>query len=131
MAVIENYVPGSFCRAELGTTDPQAAKSFYNSLFGWSAVDTPMGPDMVYTMLQLEGKEVAAPYGLMKDQLSQGVPLHWQLYVSVEDAGAVAAKAKELGGNLLAGPGDVPHAGRFAILQDPQADLPPKMSVLI
>jgi predicted enzyme related to lactoylglutathione lyase len=57
---------------------------------------------------------------LRKEQLSQGVPPHWLLYVSVEDAGAVAARAKELGGTVLAGPGDVPESGRFVVIRDPQ-----------
>ena len=29
MAKIESYTPGSFCWAELATTDPAAAKQFY------------------------------------------------------------------------------------------------------
>src|ERR1019366_10747997 len=39
MSKIESYVPGSFCWAELATTDAAAAKHFYGEMFGWTAVD--------------------------------------------------------------------------------------------
>jgi hypothetical protein len=45
------HAPGSFCWAELATTDGPGAKKFYTELFGWEAHDSPIGPDMVYTML--------------------------------------------------------------------------------
>ena len=45
-------------------------------------------------------------------------PPHWSSYVTVEDADATAAKAKEPGAQLLAEPFDVMEAGRMAVLQD-------------
>jgi len=119
MANIDKYAPGSFCWIELGTTDQSAAKSFYGSLFGWTPNDMPMGPNDFYTMFQLEGRDAAAGYTLRPDQRSHGVPPHWMIYVAVEHADAVAARAKELGGTVLAGPFDVFDAGRMAVLQDP------------
>jgi len=47
------HAPGSFCWAELATTDGPGAKKFYGELFGWEALDSPVGPGMVYTMLKL------------------------------------------------------------------------------
>jgi hypothetical protein len=41
-------------------------------------------------------------------------------YVTVENADASAAKARELGGKLLAEPFDVATYGRMAIIQDPE-----------
>ena len=60
MANIDTCAPGSFCWFELGTTNQDAAKSFYRSLFGWEANDMPMGPGSVYTMFTLEGRNPAA-----------------------------------------------------------------------
>ena len=40
-------------------------------------------------------------------------------YVSVTSADETAAKAKELGATLLAGPFDVMTFGRMAVIQDP------------
>jgi predicted enzyme related to lactoylglutathione lyase len=110
---------GSFCWLELGTTDPGAAKKFYTSLFGWTAEDQSMGPDMKYTMLRLGGKDVAGAYQLMKEQIDAHVPPHWILYVRVENADAAAAKAVKLGGKQLMPPSDIPNVGRFALVQDP------------
>src|ERR1017187_6588274 len=98
MAQIEKHAPGTFCWVELGTTDQDAAKHFYGSLFGWTFVDFPMGPGSVYTMFQLDGRTEAAGYK-MNDR-EQGVPPHWNLYVWVEDAALSGARAVELGGKV-------------------------------
>jgi predicted enzyme related to lactoylglutathione lyase len=110
---------GSFCWMELGTTDQKAAKSFYTNLFGWTAEDQNMGPDMAYTIFRLGGKDVAGGYTLMKDQIDAHIPPHWMLYIKVESADAAAAKAVSLGGQQLMAPSDIPNVGRFAIIQDP------------
>jgi len=44
MPVIDKHAPGSFCWTELATPDQQAAKAFYEGLFGWTAQDRPIGP---------------------------------------------------------------------------------------
>ena len=119
MPNIENHAPGGFCWIGLGTTDQAAAADFYRQIFGWSAKNMPIGPDEVYTMFQLEGRDAAAGYKLRPDQLSRGVPPHWNLYVAVESADATAARGEQLGGKVLAPPFDVFEAGRMAVLQDP------------
>ena len=62
MANIEKHAPGAFCWVELGTTNQAAAADFYRQIFGWSAKNMPIGPDEVYTMFQLEGRDAAAGY---------------------------------------------------------------------
>src|SRR5580704_10276790 len=98
MPQIDKHAPGTFCWVELATTDQDAAKHFYGSLFGWSIVDYPMGPGDFYTMFQSGGRDAAAGYTMRAEERSQGVPPHWNLYVAVEDADATAARAVELGG---------------------------------
>jgi predicted enzyme related to lactoylglutathione lyase len=117
MPVIETYAPGTFCWADLGTPDAAAAKRFYTSLFGWSAEDRPMGPDGFYTMLQLDGRAVAALY--QQDAAQHGMPPHWLSYLSVASADEVARRARELGGTTLMEPFDVLDVGRMAMVQDP------------
>lgn len=119
MPNIDIHKPGSFCWIELATTDQNAAKKFYGSLFGWNANDTAMGPGDFYTIFQLEGRAAAAGCTLRKDQLDRGVPPHWMLYVTVENADASADRAGKLGGKVLAPAFDVFEAGRMAVLQDP------------
>jgi predicted enzyme related to lactoylglutathione lyase len=122
MTEIAKHEPGSFSWAELSTSDPAAAKKFYSSLFGWSVKDSPMGPgpEDVYTLLQIGGKDVAALYKQMKEQAQQGVPPNWMCYVTVENADEAAKKAKSLGGTVIMEPFDVMDYGRMAVIQDPE-----------
>jgi predicted enzyme related to lactoylglutathione lyase len=117
MAQVTEYKPGTFCWLELATTDSAGAKKFYTELFGWTAIDSPAGPDMVYTMLQLDGKNAGALYQM--GEREKGTPPHWSSYVSVADADQSAEKAQQLGGKVIMAPFDVMEAGRMAIIQDP------------
>ncbi len=51
---------------------------------------------------------------------NEGPPPAWTTYVSVEDVDQSAARAKELGAQVLAEPMDVMTAGRMAVLMDPE-----------
>ncbi len=119
MTEFSAYAPGAFCWTDLSTTDAEGAKAFYTALFGWEAIDAPAGPDMVYTMLNLNGKPVAALYQMGPEQQSQGMPPFWNSYVSVANAAEMAEKAKSLGGTVLQDAFDVMDAGRMAMIQDP------------
>ena len=119
MANIDHYKPGSFCWVELATTDQTAAKKFYGSLFGWSANDMPMGPEGVYTIFQLGGRDAAAGYTLRADQLSRGVPPHWVLYITAANTDESAGRVTKAGGTILMPPFDVFDVGRMAVAKDP------------
>ncbi|MGB9487254.1 MAG: VOC family protein, partial [Terriglobia bacterium] len=119
MPHIDKHPPGAFCWIELSTTDQNAAKSFYSSLFGWASQDFPMGPNDFYTMFQLEGRDAAAAYTMRPEQRSMGVPVHWMIYIGVESADATASRVAQLGGKLLRPPFDVYDVGRMAVVQDP------------
>ena len=111
------HAPGNFCWIELATTDGPGAKKFYSELFDWEAQDIPIGPDMVYTMLKLNGKDVGALY--QKGEQMKQVPTHWASYVSVTSADEIAAKTKALGGTVVQDPMDVMDVGRMAVVADP------------
>jgi predicted enzyme related to lactoylglutathione lyase len=113
------YAPGTFSWVDLSTTDPEAAKSFYEALFGWTHEDLPTGNGGVYTMFRLKGKNVAAVSQQQEQEASQGIPPHWNNYVTVENVDASAAKVSELGGTVLLEPFDVLDAGRMAVIADP------------
>lgn len=101
--------------ADLGSSDPAAARAFYAGVFGWKAnvSDDPAAGG--YGMFTLDGKEVAGTGPLMNEQQ----PTAWTVYVLVEDADATAAKVKAAGGTVFAEPFDVMDAGRMAIVADP------------
>jgi predicted enzyme related to lactoylglutathione lyase len=119
MANVETHAPGSFSWIELGTTDQNAAKTFYGSLFGWTGTDFPMGPSEVYTIFGLEDRKTAGCYAVTPEMRAQGVPTHWMLYIGVANADETAAKVEPAGGKVLKGPFDVMEHGRMAVLQDP------------
>jgi uncharacterized protein len=114
------YTPGTFSWADLTTTDQEAAKAFYGGLFGWEAEDMPVGDGVYYSMQRVGGKDVAAISPQQQQQRDAGVPPLWNSYISVENADAVADRARELGATVHAPPFDVMEAGRMAVIQDPQ-----------
>jgi predicted enzyme related to lactoylglutathione lyase len=119
MPNIDHYAPGSFCWFELGTTDQNAAKSFYKTLFGWDAMDLPMGPNDVYSMFMLDGRAAGAGYTLMPEMREMGIPPHWAIYIAVANADDSAAKAAAAGGTVLKPAFDVFDVGRMAVIKDP------------
>lgn len=114
------YQPGTFCWTDLTTTDQDAAKSFYSALFGWQAEDMPIDESMSYSMMRLDGRDVAAISPQPPQQREAGVPALWNSYISVQDADATVQRAKELGGTAHADAFDVMQAGRMGVIQDPQ-----------
>ena len=119
MPNVDQHAPGAFCWIELGTSDQNAAKHFYTTLFGWTVQDFPMGPSDFYSIFQLNGRDAGAAYTLRPDQQAQGVPPHWMIYLAAESADESAKRAAELGGTVLAEPFDVYDSGRMAVLKDP------------
>jgi len=103
----------SFGWAELMTSDPGSAKTFYPSALGLTARDVDYG-DGVYTLWELGEKAEAGMYQVTADE-----PPRWMVYFNVDDPDAVAAKVEQLGGTVAVPPTDTP-AGRFAAIGDPQ-----------
>jgi predicted enzyme related to lactoylglutathione lyase len=114
------YDPGTFCWVGLATSDVTAARAFYGSLFGWRAEALDARAAGAYTTLRHGGKEVAILYRQQPQARAAGAPPHWTSYISVEDADATAARAKELGGAaVFRAAFDVLDAGRVAAIRDP------------
>ena len=106
---------GEFCWVEMLTDDRLKAQSYYADLFGWSfeEVATGAGP---YAMFR---PAPGGPGGGIMARPAGDMPTAWTPYVAVDDVDASAARARELGGRVLAPPADVPGYGRFAVIQDP------------
>jgi uncharacterized protein len=119
MTNVQSHAPGSFSWVELATTDQDAAKKFYSSIFGWNVNDNPMGPSGTYTIFRLHERDAAAAYTLRKEDRDRHVPPHWELYIAVDNADQAASKAATLGGAVCAPAFDVADIGRMAVLQDP------------
>jgi len=113
-----SHAPGTISWSDLGTTDPDAAKAFYTSLFGWEIEELPIPDGGTYTMLRKAGKDAAA-----LSAAQEGMPSFWNAYVTVESADDAAGKARDLGATVVAEPFDVMDAGRMAVIQDPTGAL--------
>jgi predicted enzyme related to lactoylglutathione lyase len=122
----------------LATRDPEAAKAFYGAVFGWQTLALPGGvmwtlpgygdhleensPGLREQMAQMSAPEgfidvVAALEPIAPDDSE--TPAHWSVTFGVDDADATAAKARELGGEVVAGPVDAPWT-RATVIKDPQ-----------
>lgn len=110
---------GTFSWPELSTSDQQAGVAFYRSLFGWDVNEQPTEPNETYSMFQMRGKSIGAAAGQRPEERQQGVPPHWNSYVTVSNADEAVKRAQSLGGNVLAPAFDVMDVGRMAVLQDP------------
>ena len=121
----------------LATRDPIRAKAFYGAVFGWQTLEIPAG--VMWTLPGYgEHLEESSP-GLREQMAGMGAPegfidvvaaltpiadddsdapAHWSVTFGVDDADAAAAKARELGGAVVAGPLDAPWT-RMAVIRDP------------
>jgi uncharacterized protein len=123
----------------LNTRDVQGAKAFYGAVFGWETLE--LGPGNAMWRLAGYGHhleesnpglregmaEMGAPPGfedvvaalttIADDQ--PDVPPHWSVTFAVDDAGAIAERAVELGADLLVPPMDAPWV-RMTVIRDPQ-----------
>jgi len=105
-----------FVHAELATSDPNKAKTFFQSLFDWKLEDMPMEDNGgTYTMIKV-GEGTGG--GIMKNPMP-GAPSMWIPYVLVDDAKKATAKAKSLGAKIHRDVSEVPGMGLFSIIQDP------------
>jgi uncharacterized protein len=109
--------PGGMSWEDLRSSDPDTARTFYRSVFGFDAHPLDMaGPD--YTTFHLAGEE--APLGGVGGMMGapEGTPSHWLVYFAVANADAAVAAATSAGGTSLAPPFTTTY-GRMAPLQDP------------
>jgi predicted enzyme related to lactoylglutathione lyase len=115
--------PGALCWTELTARDPDTAKAFYGSVFGWRS--GPMAPDDPYTLWYAAGggdpggddPPIGGLMPLGGDP--SGQPPNWGVCFAVADTDATAASCTELGGGTIMAPFDTP-VGRTAVLADPQ-----------
>lgn len=105
-----------FCHLELHTTDRQRAKGFYERLFGWTFEDIEVPGMGTYTTFEAAED---GPGGGITQMAGPGAPTMWLPYVLVEDVERFTVQARELGGRVVTGPIEIPHAGRLAVLEDP------------
>ena len=134
-AVVNEH--GSLNFNNLHTNDVDGARAFYGAVFGWDLLE--IGGGGAGAMWALPGygdfleqrnpgmregmKQMGAPERF-EDVVASVAPQpadtpHWSLTFAVDDADAIAARAAELGGQLVVPPFDAPWT-RMTIITDPQ-----------
>ena len=106
--------PGALTWNQLHTSDQDGAATFYNAVFGWTRAD--FGGMSVFNL----GEAGIGGLAPLPQAVPPGMPPFWMTVFGNEDTDATAAKAAELGGQVLSPPSDIPDVGRFAVLADPQ-----------
>jgi predicted enzyme related to lactoylglutathione lyase len=130
--------PGSVNFNGLHTRDVAGAKRFYGSVFGWGTItvsgaelwtlpgygdhleerDPGLRARLVEFGAEPGFEDVVASINPIGDD-EAGVPAHWSVTFSTDDADELAARATEMGGTVLVPPTDVPWS-RMTVLADPQ-----------
>lgn len=108
-------LPGRFCWNQVMAKDPAAAGAFYRKVFSWELQEQDMGGSK-YWLFRKDGAAVA---GMMSTPGAEKHPDFWLPYVEVHDVDACAARAKELGGQLIVPPSDIPGLASVAVTADP------------
>lgn len=106
---------------ELATTLPyEEAFEFYSDLFGWEKAEAmDMGEAGIYQMYKKAGSEIPLG-GIFTKPEDMPVPAAWICYIRVPDAHAGAETVKELDGQVLNGPMEVPGGDFIVQCTDPQ-----------
>ena len=105
---------------ELQTRDSEAAGNFYQTLFGWETQPIEEDGTLVYTTIKNAGSQNGG-FMPMSEQHGDAPPF-WLPYFTVASCDDAIAKVQELGGEVFAGPMDLPDPppSRIAVLGDPQ-----------
>ncbi len=129
---------GSVNFNNLNTRDREGARRFYGAVFGWTTLALPGGFE-AWTLpgygdhlerddpglrgrIEDAGADpafvdvVATIMALRDDQ--PDLPAHWSVTFATDDADETAARAKELGGTVVAEPFDAPWV-RMTVIADP------------
>jgi uncharacterized protein len=105
-------LPGLPCWVDLVSVDSRASRDFYAALLGWTYERGARG----YTMAFVGGIPVAGVYGPPADPWQ---PSAWTLYLMVHDAALAAARAQQLGGQIVVPPQDFAGQGELLLAADP------------
>ncbi|MFD0144426.1 MULTISPECIES: VOC family protein [unclassified Streptomyces] len=102
------FTEGTPCWVEAQLPDLEAGKRFYGELFGWT-----FDPDRDEALS--DGRRVA---GLVPKRDGR-MPTTWTVFLATENAGTLAARIKQAGGQMIMEPYPVGPFGVLALAADP------------
>jgi len=110
--------PANIVWFEIPADNPERAKKFYSSLFGWKIKKFPGMDD--YWHIDTGGP-YASPDGGMMPRKGAGHSI--TNYILVDSVEKAAAKVKKLGGTICMEKTAVPQMGYFVICQDTEENM--------
>jgi predicted enzyme related to lactoylglutathione lyase len=114
MTVLTNHRLGEPCWVDFASSDVDASREFYTSLFGWTADVAP--PEYGgYVTFRSNGHAVAGMGSVMGDMQADV----WTTYLLVEDAAATEKAAVDAQADVYAPTMSVGDKGTMAVLADP------------
>jgi uncharacterized protein len=109
---------GTLCWADLNTADRNAARAFYEQLFGWTMyTGKDKSPDAYLHIMNGETGIGGIPGA---EERNEDAPPHWMIYFLVADCDASTEKAQTLGARIYAPPATIQKSLRFSVIADPQ-----------
>ncbi|HEX5194303.1 MAG TPA: VOC family protein [Solirubrobacteraceae bacterium] len=118
MTRFDHYPAGVPCFVETFSPDLDAARRFYDGIFGWKfdgPGQMPTDPPGQYWVARARGAEVAGIGSLP----TPDTPIAWNTQVAVDDVDASTRLARDAGATVIVEPIDAPPAGRLAVVADP------------
>ncbi len=102
---------------DLTVKNAEKGRDFYKNVVGWKSEDVKMGEYSDYNMIVPSTGEGVA--GICHARgVNADLPPQWLIYIVVDDVDRSAAKCRELGGEVVAGPRTL-GGGRFCVIRDP------------
>lgn len=101
---------------EIGCKDKGTSGAFYATLFGWRT--EPYGPMAMHLHTDSE-RGIAGHLTALGHEPHNYV----MMYVEVADVRQAIDKSKELGGQAIVGPIDLPNGDQFAWIADPEGTM--------
>ena len=102
------------CHWELQTINPETAKKFYGTLFGWKL---QYEKEMNYVLV-----DTGTPPGGGMNVVKQVMPGPAVLVILVEDVEKSLNKAASLGGKIITPKHDIPGVGYYGAFQDTEGN---------
>jgi predicted enzyme related to lactoylglutathione lyase len=112
--------PDTYAWNELLTTDDEAAKTFYNQVFGWEYAAMPAATGGTFWVIQ--GGESGGLGGMLNrpPNYPAQAPDAWLVYFIVADIAARSTAAEGAGATRVSGPMEIPGIGTITAHLDPQ-----------
>jgi predicted enzyme related to lactoylglutathione lyase len=104
---------------ELMTPDPDAAKTFYDEVVGWTIEPRSQFPNGYRMIGRSDGGFAGGVLPLDDEMRKHGARPTWLGYLYSDDVDASVADIESAGGKTFMAPFDIPNIGRVAMVADP------------